>query len=66
MRYVVGRDSRQMAMGVWSVEDEVAQDSPARFIEVFVESLELDRLGFRHAVPAGTGRGGRRTIPATC
>ena len=56
MRYVVGRDSRQMAMGVWSVEDEVAQESPARFIEVFVESLELDRLGLRHAVPAGTGR----------
>ena len=64
VRYVVGRDSRQMAMGVWSVEDEVARESPARFIEVFVESLELDRLGFRHAVPRG--RGGRRTIPATC
>ena len=56
MRVVAGTDSRQMTMGVWSVEDEVAQDSPARFIEVFVESLELDRLGFRHAVPAGTGR----------
>ena len=25
MRYVTGRDSRQMAMGVWSVEDEVAR-----------------------------------------
>ena len=56
MRAVAGTDSRQMTMGVWSVEDEVAQDSPARFIEVFVESLELERLGFRHAVPAGTGR----------
>ena len=56
MGYVVGTDSRQMTMGIWSIEDEVAQESPARFIEVFVESLELDRLGFRHAVPAGTGR----------
>ena len=56
VRYVVGRDSRQMAMGVWSVEDEVSRESPARFIEVFVEGLELERLGFRHAVPAGTGR----------
>ena len=37
--YVVGTDSRQMTMGIWSIEDEVAQDSPARFIEVFVESL---------------------------
>ena len=56
MRYVAGTDSRQMTMGVWSVEDEVAQDSPARFIEVFVESLDLEEMGFRHAVPAGTGR----------
>lgn len=53
-----------MAMGVWSVEDEVSRESPARFIEVFVESLELERLGFRHAVPAGTAC--RHTIPATC
>ena len=56
MRYVAGTDSRQMTMGVWSVEDEVAQDSPARFIEVFVDSLDLEEMGFRHAVPAGTGR----------
>lgn len=39
--YVVGTDSRQMTMGIWSIEDEVAQDSPARFIKVFVDSLEL-------------------------
>ena len=37
-----GVDSRQMTMGVWSIEDEVAQDSPARFIEVFVDSLDLE------------------------
>ena len=54
--FVVGTDSRQMVMGVWSVEDEVAQDSPARFIEVFVDSLDLEEMGFQHAVPAGTGR----------
>ena len=62
--FVVGTDSRQMVMGVWSVEDEVAQDSPARFIEVFVDSLDLEEMGFRHAVPAGTGR--LRIIPAIC
>lgn len=56
MGFVVGTDSRQMTMGVWSVEDEVAQDSPARFIDVFVDSLDLEEMGFRHAVPAGTGR----------
>ena len=35
MGYVTGTDSRQMTMGVWSIEEEVPQDSPARFIEVF-------------------------------
>ena len=39
MGYVTGTDSRQMTLGVWSIEDEVPRDSPARFIEVFVDSL---------------------------
>lgn len=56
MAYISGTDSRQMTMGVWSIKDEVPQDSPARFIEVFVNSLDLEALGFEHAVPAPTGR----------
>ena len=56
MGYVTGTDSRQMTMGVWSIEDEVPQDSPARFIEVFVDSLDLETMGFEHTVPAPTGR----------
>lgn len=54
--YVTGTDSRQMTLGVWSIEDEVSRDSPARFIEVFVESLDLEEMGFEHAFPAPTGR----------
>ena len=56
MGYVTGMDSRQMILGVWSIEDEVPQDSPARFIEIFVDSLDLEAMGFEHAVPAPTGR----------
>ena len=56
MGYVTGTDSRQMTLGVWSIEDEVPQDSPARFIEVFVDSLDLEGMGFGHTVPAPTGR----------
>ena len=56
MGYVIGTDSRQMTLGVWSIEDEVPQDSPARFIEVFVDSLDLETMGFEHTVPAPTGR----------
>ena len=56
MGYVTGTDSRQMMLGIWSIEDEVSQDSPARFIEVFVDSLDLETMGFEHTVPAPTGR----------
>ena len=56
MGYVTGTDSRQMTLGVWSIEDEVPRDSPARFIEVFVDSLDLEAMGFEHTVPAPTGR----------
>ncbi len=56
MGYVTGTDSRQMTLGVWSVEDEVPRDSPARFIEVFVDSLDLEAMGFEHTIPAPTGR----------
>ena len=56
MGYVTGKDSRQMTMGVWSIEDEVPRDSPARFIEVFVDSLDLQTMGFEHTIPAPTGR----------
>ena len=56
MRYVVGMHSRQMTMGVWSIEEEVAANSPVRFIEVFVESLDVVELGFSRTEPAHTGR----------
>ena len=56
MGYVTGTDSRQMTLGVWSIEDEVPRDSPARFIEVFVDSLDLEAMGFEHTVPEPTGR----------
>lgn len=44
MRYIKGSDSRQMTMGIWSIEEEVAANSPARFIEVFVDSLDMAAL----------------------
>jgi len=45
-------------MGLWSIEEEVSENSPARFIEVFVESLDVAGLGFTRPEPACTGRPG--------
>ena len=56
MGHIAGVDSRQMTMSIGCIEDEIPQDSPVRFIEVFVDSLDLESMGFEHAVPAPTGR----------
>ena len=56
MRYIKGSDSRQMRMGIWSIEEEVAENSPARFIEVFVDSLDMESLEIMRIKPAQTGR----------
>jgi transposase len=36
--------------------DDSTDDNPVRFIEACVDELELEALGFRHAVTATTGR----------
>ena len=39
-----------------NLEEHIAQDNPVRLIEAYVESLDLEELGFNHAVPEETGR----------
>jgi transposase len=38
------------------LDDYIAEENPARFIDAFVDSLDLDALGFRRTRPAATGR----------
>ena len=38
------------------VEDYISDDNPVRFVDAFVESLDLVELGFERARPAETGR----------
>jgi transposase len=39
-----------------SLDEYVSDDNPVRFIDAFVDSLDLRALGFERAVPAETGR----------
>lgn len=41
-----------------SVEDYVAADNPVRFIDAFVDELELGKAGFLRSRPQATGRPG--------
>lgn len=41
-----------------SIDEYVTEDNPVRFIEAFVEQLELEALGFQRVVAAVEGRPG--------
>jgi transposase len=48
------RDQRLLFPDV--LDDYIAAENPVRLIEAFVDSLDLDALGFRRVQPATTGR----------
>ena len=40
----------------YTLEEYVDEENPVRFIDAFVDSLDLKRLGFRHSEPEEVGR----------
>jgi transposase len=58
MTHITGHDRDQMLLLPESVDDYVAADNPVRFIDVFVDGLDLATLGFARVVPEATGRPG--------
>ncbi len=41
-----------------SIEEYVPGDAPVRFLDAFVDQLDLEKLGFQRSQPAPTGRPG--------
>ena len=56
MDHIQGTDRDQPTLFPEALDDYIAQDNPVRFIDAFVDSLDLQGLGFTHALPAETGR----------
>ena len=56
MRHLIGQDRQQAALLPESLEDFVARDHPVRVIDAFIDTLDLDVLGFDKAVPKDLGR----------
>jgi hypothetical protein len=44
------------------LDDDIAAEHPVRFLDAFVEHLNLTRLGFQRATPAARGRPMTRLI----
>ena len=55
-RFVEGQDRSQSTLFPERVDDYIAEDNPVRVIDVFVDELDLNRLGFTGANPEATGR----------
>src|SRR5215472_9489662 len=59
-RFVEGVDRRQSTLFPALLEDYVAEDNPVRAVDVFVDGLDLAKLGFLGVQPLETGRPGYR------
>src|SRR4029079_6144772 len=58
MAHIPGHDRSQMLLLPEAVDDYVGPDNPVRFIEAFVDSLDLEAAGFARVEPRATGRPG--------
>jgi transposase len=57
-RFIEGEDRSQSTLFPERLDDYIAEDNPIRVIEVFVEELDLQSLGFDGMQPEVTGRPG--------
>ena len=58
MKHIQGISRSQTLLLPACVDDYVGPDNPVRFIEAFVDSLDLGAAGFRRSLPKVTGRPG--------
>jgi len=55
-KFISGDDRQQLAMFPERLDDSISDDNPVRFIDLFIEELDLLKLGFDKVEPAITGR----------
>ena len=58
MTHITGEERSQILLLPEAVEDYVGPDNPVRFIDAFVDGLDLEGAGFRRVRPKATGRPG--------
>ena len=58
MPHISGHDRSQTLLLPEALDDYVGQDNPVRFIDAFVDGLDLTEAGFADVEPKQTGRPG--------
>lgn len=56
--FVAGTNREQMTLFPARLDDYVSEDNPVRAVDVFVDTLDLDKLGFIRVHPLDLGRPG--------
>ncbi len=56
MKHIKGIERRQVILFPEIIDDYITEENPVRFIDAFVDSLDLIGLGFKHAELNTTGR----------
>lgn len=56
MSFIKGTPRSDVLLFPEAIDDYVSDDNPVRFIEAFVNNLDLKQLGFSRTTPADTGR----------
>jgi transposase len=55
-KFISGEDRDQLALFPERLDDSISDDNPVRFIDLFIDELDLFKLGFDKVEPAITGR----------
>jgi transposase len=56
MKHIEGIDRNQITLMPDAIEDYISEDNPVRFLDAYVDHLDLKNLGFPHVVPETRGR----------
>lgn len=56
MRYIEGQSREQVLIFPEVIDDYVSKDNPVRFIDSFINMLDMIKLGFTHSITSKTGR----------
>jgi len=56
--YITGVSRDQVVLFPEAIDDYITPNNPVRFIDAFVDNMDLLELGFTKAEPAQTGRPG--------
>ncbi len=57
-RFIQGEDRTQSTVLPELLDDYITENNPVRVIDVYVDNLDLGKLGFEGAEPEATGRPG--------